>query len=237
LIINSSFGFIFVHVPKAAGTTITNIISRASCYCDIEVGGTTLGEAIQPFYKNRFGLAKHSTAREIRAVVGDVAWKRSFTFAFVRNPYARTLSTFKFMKRVREDRKLTVLEPLDRLDTFEDFVRSDFFATEGMDRILMPQTFWLRTSQKDSSVILDFVGRVEAMTASLQSIAEALPAARKFLTIDEIPHLNQSSGTTIAADAEMQWLADPDIESRVYERYKADFDELGYERHDLALRS
>ena len=70
MIVNHSHKFIFVHVPKAAGTSVSELFSKFSAYSDLEVGGTELGEALQNAYKCRFGLTKHSTAEEIRAVVG-----------------------------------------------------------------------------------------------------------------------------------------------------------------------
>lgn len=237
MIINNTFGFIFVHVPKAAGTTVSNLLSRATCYCDIEVGGSPLGEAIQPHYRQRFGLAKHSTAREIRAVVGEVTWKRSFTIGFVRNPYARAQSAYKFMKSMRLTRRLPVLEPLDRLDTFPDFVRSDFFASEGMDRILRPQIFWLRGEHSDSSAIVDFVGKVESISESMQLIARAIPSVQKFLDVTDVPRLNQSPDSAVVADDWAGWAMDPQIEAKVFERYKVDFSAFGYPRFDAAHRS
>ncbi len=231
MIINNTFGFIFVHVPKAAGTTITSVLRSASCYCDIEVGGTALGEAIQPFYKQRFGLAKHSTAREIKSVVGEVKWKQSFTFAIVRNPYARIYSAFNFMKKVRAERNLSVLEPLDRLHSFVDFVESDFFNSDGMDRILMPQIFWLRADAKDSPVIVDFVGKVEQLAESLRTIGDALPAARKYFNPAEIPQLNRTDSELGLQDGALDWLAIPHLEHRVHEKYKMDFKVFNYARH------
>ena len=59
-IINNSYKFIFGHIPKAAGTTITNQLSAYTNYCDLEIGGTCFGEKIQPAYKKRFNISKHS---------------------------------------------------------------------------------------------------------------------------------------------------------------------------------
>jgi hypothetical protein len=228
LIINNTFGFIFVHVPKAAGTTLTALLSKCSTYCDIEVGGTVLGEAIQPHFRQRFGLAKHSTAREISAVVGEVVWKRYFSFAFVRNPYARAHSAFWFLRRMRAERALESLEPIDRLPTFEDFVRSEYFDSEGLDRILMPQLFWLRRSPADATVRVDFVGKVEQIAASLEEIARQVEGVRRHLLENlEIPTLNRSDEN--GSDWQ-QALADRSIEARIFTRYQADFAAFGYER-------
>src|SRR3989304_5138015 len=125
MIINNTFGFIFVHVPKAAGTSVAHFFSKFSCYCDLEVGGTSLGEALQEPFRKRYGLSKHSTAMEIRAVIGDVLWKKYFSFAFVRNPYERAFSAYHFLKRMRAETQLEGLAPIGQCKTFADFVLSD----------------------------------------------------------------------------------------------------------------
>ena len=97
-IINNSQGFLFVHVPKAAGSSVVNALCEYTRYCDLEIGATAFGEAIQGPYVKRFGLAKHSTAQQLKTLVGDEAWSRYFTFSFVRNPYHRMFSAFRFLR-------------------------------------------------------------------------------------------------------------------------------------------
>ena len=45
-IINQSKKFIFVHVPKAAGTSVTSAFSKYTSYQDLEIGGAKFGESI-----------------------------------------------------------------------------------------------------------------------------------------------------------------------------------------------
>ncbi len=59
MVINDTHNFIFVHVSKSAGSSDTKLLSSFGQYSDLEVGGTELGEAIQPFMQRRFGLSKH----------------------------------------------------------------------------------------------------------------------------------------------------------------------------------
>ena len=129
MIINNTFRFVFVHIPKSAGTTITSILSKYSCYCDIELGGTALGEAVQPLFQKRFGLQKHSTYSEIRNVVGEVLLKHYFSFGFVRNPYSRAYSAYKFLDRARKDKQIPSLSDFDKFKDFSDFISSDYFLS------------------------------------------------------------------------------------------------------------
>jgi hypothetical protein len=234
MIINNTYKFIFVHVPKSAGTTVTKLLSGYSAYCDIEVGGTAMGEAVQPFFRNRYGLSKHSTATEIRTVVGEAIWKRYFTFALVRNPYARAHSSYRFLRRMRKETGLDVLAPLDGLATFQDFVKSTYFQTEGMDRILMPQSFWLRSAMRMPAISLDYVGRVEAIEDSLRHIADQVPGLFKGGGEIEVPVLNSSDDPN--GEGWQTLISERGIERLVFEKYRLDFEAFGYARMEPSGR-
>lgn len=228
MIINHTFGFIFVHIPKSAGTTMTNILSRFSAYCDLEIGGTPLGEAIQPYFLKRFGLSKHSTASEIRRVVGGEIWQRYFSFALVRNPYDRAYSTYKFLKRWRNESMTDLLAVMDCFSSFREFVRSDYFLSAGLDRILNPQLFWLRTDEADARLSVDYVGRVESIEQALKQLSIRAPSLSKHLEAVKIPILNRSADSRDVDLKEL--LQDKSIESRIFEKYRVDFDTFGYHR-------
>lgn len=228
MIINNSFKFVFVHIPKSAGTSVTKLLSGFSSYCDIEVGGTAMGEAIQPFFRVRYGLSKHSTALEIKAIVGDALWGRYFTFAFVRNPYARAHSSFKFLRRMRAETGLDFLAPLDDLKSFHDFVRSDYFRTEGMDRILKPQAFWIGGGLENPTLAVDYVGRVETITDSIRHISERVPGLLGMAANIKVPVLNSSGQSS--DETWQNLIRDQNTERLIFERYRIDFETFGYDR-------
>ena len=74
MIISNSHRFIFVHVLKTGGTTVCAALDPFLRWNDVVLGGTEFGERMNGPYRDRFGLRKHSTAQEIRAVVGDATW-------------------------------------------------------------------------------------------------------------------------------------------------------------------
>ncbi len=231
MIVNHSHQFIFVHVPKAAGTSVSELFSKYSAYSDLEVGGTELGEALQHAYKRRFGLTKHSTAAEIRAVTGDAAWKKYYKFAFVRDPYARAQSTFHFMKRWHGNKEMQRLAFMDDLDDFRSFVMSDVFTKQKAHRLLWPQARWL---QDDSGKLLvDHVGRLETLDEDIHHILSTAPGLVKVGGAgDRVPQKNRSAST----DAALYELLcnDPEVERRIYENWKEDFDAFQYPRFDKA---
>jgi hypothetical protein len=72
MIVSNSAAFVFVHVPKAAGTTVARLLSPLSTVVDIELGGSPWGEELKRRYKARFGLGKHATATELRNALGEL---------------------------------------------------------------------------------------------------------------------------------------------------------------------
>jgi hypothetical protein len=187
-----------------------------------------MGEVIQPFFRVRYGLSKHSTALEIKTVVGNALWDRYFTFAFARNPYARAYSTFKFLRRMRAETGLDFLAPLDDLKSFNDFVRSDYFRTEGMDRILKPQTFWIGNGSENPTLAVDYVGRVETIDDSIRHISERVPGLLGMAGNIKVPVLNSSGQPSEETWPEL--MRDQNTERLVFEKYRIDFEMFGYDR-------
>ena len=191
-IINNTKKFIFVHVPKAAGTSTTNILSKYTTYLDLEIGGTSFGEEIQDAYIKRFSLAKHTPASGIRDVLGREAWNDIFKFSIVRNPYDRVISTYKFLK-AWEDTPAKCKEELAKFKDINEYILSDLWEeSDGPDSIFKPQHFWLTDTNDSNKVIVDFVGKVESLdkdTAYIQSRIE-----RREIEPVVTPQLNKIEG-------------------------------------------
>lgn len=232
-IINNSFRFIFVHVPKAAGTSLTEVLKLYTNYCDLEIGGTHFGEQIQPAYRKRFGLAKHSTADSIRNIVGRVTWSQYFSFAFVRNPFTRCISTYNFL---REWEGLKVedavfAEKIKQFDSFEEYVLSDIWLeSNGPDEIFLPQSSWIR-SPKNDEVLVDFVGQVERINEDMSFVLEAIGSSKMMKKSKGIPRFNPSEASTVTE------ISDKAVITKIVSKYKDDFDAFGYSRDPRAALS
>lgn len=218
-IINSSKKFVFVHVPKAAGTSVTNALSKYTTYQDLEIGGTHFGEQIQPAYKKRFGIGKHTPASGIREVIGQDAWDSMFKFSIVRNPYERVISTYKFLNKWQgtpeEFKKL-----LAKFNDINDYILSDMWEeSDGPDFIFKPQTFWLTDINDRSKLIVDFVGKLETLDQDLAHIMSKIEGHN--IEAEAAPQLNKTEGDFELSDESIEKI------NRVYVR---DFDFWGYEK-------
>ena len=81
MFINHKHKFIFIHVPKNAGTSIRN---------SFNINGYD-----KKVVSRRY---PHSTCSEIKKYIGDDTWNEYYKFSFVRHPFDRLVSFYHFHK-------------------------------------------------------------------------------------------------------------------------------------------
>jgi len=230
-IINTTFGFVFVHVPKSAGTSVTSVLSGLCTILDIEIGGSSFGEAVQSAYLRRHGISKHSSARELRTVLGEQLWLKYVSFGVVRHPLDRLASAYRFLRQWNSPQN-RLLGQMIAFQSFADFVASDvWIEAEGPDRIFRPQAFWLADAHKDE-ILVDRVLHTETLNTDLQRLLLDLGIPRAKVPID-VPQLNSTRKT----DQPVQLSGD--LLERVRTRYARDLRMFGYslESDDKAART
>lgn len=149
--------FIFIHINKTGGTSVAKAV----------------------------GLPRkaHLTVREVIDWVGQGAFERAFTFAFVRNPWDKVYSHYTY--RVRTNATCLADRPL----AFTDWVRvtygqdKDFYYYD-LPKMFMPQVEWLK--DHDGRIQVDKIGRFEQLDQDFGEIASTIGLSA------ELPHLNRS---------------------------------------------
>jgi hypothetical protein len=180
MILSRTYDFLFVHVPKTAGMAVSNDLSRFTTDQDLYL--------CEPWDERNlrnarmYNLSKHSTVDEIRRAISAEEFDPLFKFAFVRDPYARAYSLFRFLKyNFREWKRSAIM---DTFDTFDEFVASEFFQEPGPDRIFEPQAFWL--VDNNGRVMIDRIARMEELESELSDIYAAigLPPVEKVKAVN-----------------------------------------------------
>lgn len=219
-IINHTHKFVFVHVPKAAGTSVSSWLSQYSTYRDLEIGGTQFGERIQGAYARRFGLRKHSSAQFIRSIAGDEVWTRYFSFAFVRNPFSRAVSIYQFLCSWTGAGEYG--DAVRRFDSFEHWLLSDeWLSSNGPDGILKPQKAWICGADDSDRSLVDYLGRMESIETDIAQIALRIGLPVTNLPFSATPRMNASDGRK-----KVRW--NEAMAERVVTRYRADFERFEY---------
>jgi hypothetical protein len=173
---------VFIHVPKTGGTSIEHALrlrgrnrgeDRRALYGRIESDG------LKP-RGFASGYLQHLTATEIRALAPAGSLSGYFSFAIVRNPWDRLVSSFLHEDPHLSRQARTVGVELDGLE-FERYVAA---TCELRHAQLRPQ--WEYLVDADGKLLVDFVGRFESLQDSFHEICVRLGIRRR------LPHAKKS---------------------------------------------
>lgn len=139
-------GCIYIHIPKAAGTSLNKAIY-----------GRTLG---------------HYTASEIQSHFPKLFGK-SFVFSFVRNPWDRVLSAYSFAK-VGKTNSMGMYRPeqykIPEFDSFERFL-FEWLVKQELDKVdfvFQPQSKFIIDIH--GRLLTDYVGKVEYLDVDIKHV-------------------------------------------------------------------
>jgi chondroitin 4-sulfotransferase 11 len=162
MIVSASRKFVFAHIPKTAGTSMTSALEP---FADGQTAArlNTAHETLAEFFARRPEATGH------------------FKFAFVRNPWERAVS-FYFHARKR---LAPTVPQMQAVETFEDMLR---LLDEGVEWLrdlvsLRPQHAFV--SGETGAPLADFIGRYErlnddfAVVCNKVGIAAELPAKNR----------------------------------------------------------
>lgn len=147
--------YIFIHINKTGGSSIEQALKL-------------------PF--------EHLTAQEKKAEVGATKWTEKFTFTFVRNPFDKVCSHYRY--RVKTNQTQLRSSPL----SFNDWVRRSYGDQDPKyydnPKMFMPQFDWL--SDEQGQLMVDEIYRFEHLTDDFAAFA------RRFDLDVRLPHLKAS---------------------------------------------
>ncbi len=176
-LISHSHRFIFVHVPKTAGSSVTEALrpyTVAMCRRDerwhIYLRALMLGRE-----SYRLGLFQpHVPARRLVRKVPPAVWDSYFTFGFVRNPYAWLLSYHRYVRQREGHRDHRALRARGG---FRKFV-----MTLPEHRMFPTQGSFL--TGEDGEIAVDFVGRIESLQDDFDHVMDGIGLPRR--TLDRV---------------------------------------------------
>lgn len=167
---------IFIHIPKAAGTSIERFFME-DLGLDMEnrhalLLGANTNKHIGP------RRVSHLTIREMIEghYISQDLLEDYYKFAFVRNPFTRIFSTYKYLK-------------YHRFISFDVFVQNkidELIRSERYGYFLKPQFQYIYS--EDLNLMVDFVGKLE-------NIGEDFKTVQHHLNFNKLPlkHFNKSN--------------------------------------------
>ncbi|MCX7553458.1 sulfotransferase family 2 domain-containing protein [Marinicella sp. S1101] len=174
MLISDSHQFVFVHIRKAAGTSLRQILEQVSLpknnhwwYKLLSRGGLAID------YHN-YSYRKHANLVEAERSMPADKFTSYFKFAVVRNPWDRLVSEYEYIKTQPTHSRFKRLKAF----SFAEFV--EFQAK----RPAAHQVNALRL--KSGEIGCDYIGKLETLDESLEVIAKFTG-----LNFEHLPHINK----------------------------------------------
>jgi chondroitin 4-sulfotransferase 11 len=201
MIVNNKKKFLFIHIQKTAGSSITKNLHQ--------VEGT---------------LSLYNTHSMINML--DINYYQNYyKFCFVRNPWDRLYSWYKMMikKQIHNSFSKYLLENSKNFSEFLELTDIIYETKDSEFNENFPYPKSLSFNQLDyitddnGIILVDFIGRFELLEEDYNKIMEKIGINNIFL-----PHINKSTNGEYR-----HFYTDNDIE-KVYNMYKRDIDYFGY---------
>lgn len=187
---------IYVHIPKAAGISINKALFG-------NYGGG------------------HKTAQNYKRIFGPFVFKRYYKFTFVRNPYTRLLSAYKFLKKggfhLNDKETVWAEENLSEFDSFDEFVKK-WLNEESKWSYTHFKPQYIYVCDINYNIMMDFVGRFENLDDDFEKVRQQLQIENK------LQHLNK---TDKDKESWKSYYSDYSLD-KVADLYRKDFEMFNY---------
>lgn len=178
---------IFVHITKAAGTSVALSLFDALPY--------------------------HHTAWQYRVIFGRKAFNRYFKFTFVRNPWDRLYSAYNYLKNGGWDDqdRAWAQKHWANIHSFDQFV-TEWLTPERLDSHLhlKPQHYFLLDHK--GTVLVDYLGYFESIDEDFKAIANHVNPTAKLGHTNASPRAGYKEVYSKAAKEKIGNLYKRDIE-------------------------
>jgi len=171
MIISHKYKFIYLHLMKTAGTSITRNLLPFLGREDVVLGCLPQFESKIPIENSTLKLTKHSPFDVTKLYVGDEIWNSYYKFSFVRNPFDLLVSLYYWWQKTPAwSEKSSILKKEVISINFKEFIMGDItISANYLTRMLC-----FTNDTGEFSDDMDFIGRYENLQVDFNKVCEQL---------------------------------------------------------------
>lgn len=197
--------FIFIHIPKNAGSSIEVALGVHKKENMVEAKDSIIEDGVS------YSL-QHLTCRQlVNHELTKPYFNTYFKFAFVRNPYQRVLSEYFWLGQKNIDKNKKTPENFSSwIDTYYGIIDKDHKLTQ-----------YQYLYDEENNLMVDFLGRVENFNADFEKLTKKFGRIIKPI---------QYNATRQKKDVDHNLYLNNLNKEKIYNLFKIDFDTFGYEK-------
>lgn len=204
MLLSLSHRFIFIHVNKAAGTSMIQALEpygHNPPTDPLSKGMAKVG--LVRDYRRRY-FPVHTTAVELRDELPPEVWDGFFKFAFVRNPWDWLVSTYHYLCSTEAHRHH---RRVSSMGSFAEYLDWEIGRNRRRQSAFVCD---------NGEVIIDFVGRFETLASDFETVCSRIGVDAK------LPHVNRT------AHSDYREFYDDELIARVARHWRFDIELFGY---------
>jgi hypothetical protein len=171
MLISDSHQFIFVHIRKAAGSSIRDTLEPLSLIKPEDTWSKIKSRFLrwEKDYK-KYAFRQHDSITVAKRLMPPELFESYFKFAFVRNPWDRLVSEYEFIRRRPDHGRHSKVMKMG----FEKYIiyQSKRFDAHQINML----------ADKDGNLLMDFIGKFENLHDDWNRITDKLGIENKELT-------------------------------------------------------
>ena len=221
MLISNKKKFIFIHIYKTAGTSVSRLFVTHARFIDrlaydFKLTSSLLGRFSTLMswqddgFKQFTGFRKHSKASEIKNKLGSKKFNEYFKFIFVRNPFDLLVSLYHYINQSPWHVDHNNVKSLD----FKQFIIYHISKNPNLQIDFM-------TDAGSGELIVDYVGRFETLNRDMNEI-------KNKLNIDDDEKLQHKNSSKGRKNMDYKSFYDSESIEIVNQYYKNDLEKLGY---------
>lgn len=181
MVISDKKEFVFIHVPKCAGISISNVLSIYGRTDNKTLLSKILYKLKVPevFIPHK-AINKHVKANDLKGILPGKVWNNYFKFAFVRNPFDYQVSNYHYILRSPSH---PYHKEVKECKCFKKFLYkqcNDFLTSK-------PNILSRYVYDDSDNLMVDYLGRFENLNKDFDKICKILNIRYN------LPHMNKSN--------------------------------------------
>ena len=205
MLISDQHKFLFVHVSKAAGSSIYRTLEPFANTKDKSLMNKALSKSgIRRDYQKRY-FAQHAYISEAMKYIPETEFKQLFKFAFVRNPFDWIVSMYSFLQQNKGHRHNKMILEM----SFSEYVDFEIKRNKRHQYLFL--------CDDKGHLAIDFVGRFEQLESDFNHIIAELK-----LDVT-LPHVNASKRK------DYRTYYTPDVQEKVANHWRKDIELFEYQ--------